>query len=247
MPPKKSSESFGDLSESERRIVDAISFRIDSVKDEFLAQITVRDRQIEKLTDEVYMLKTNMFRLEEKIDINEAHDRRDTLLFSGSSLPPVSDGENTSLVLITLVQEKLNVVVPNDSILVSHRVGPKPTSGADRRTIIAKLSHHDLKEDLLKAARTVKPDRLYINESLTPLRRTIHYVLRKARKKFPAKISGVITADGKVIVYVKPARPNLRNTRDTKFSLNTREKLEKFCNEILSTPLATLFDGEWPN
>ena len=64
MPPKKSSESFGDLSESERRIVDAISFRIDSVKDEFLAQITVRDRQIEKLTDEVYMLKTNMFRLE---------------------------------------------------------------------------------------------------------------------------------------------------------------------------------------
>ena len=99
----------------------------------------------------------------------------------------------------------------------------------------------------MKAARTVKPDRLYINESLTPLRRTIHYVLRKARKKFPAKISGVITADGKVIVYVKPARPNLRNTRDTKFSLNTREKLEKFCNEILSTPLATLFDGEWPN
>ena len=235
---------LSDLSESERRIVDAMTFHMETMKNELFAKIAEKDLVIETLNCEVVSLKATVSRLEEQIDEGEAYQRRETLLFSGRSLPLFSSNENTTEVLSRVLLDKLKYKLPKDSVSISHRLGPIPTRGEDRRSIIAKLCRRDLKTDILKAAKTVKPENLYINESLTPVRRTIHYVLRKARKKYPEKITGISTLDGKVIVYVKPNRAN-RNSRDIKFIINSRAKLDKFCNDILSTPLTTLFDGDW--
>ena len=100
----------------------------------------------------------------------------------------------------------------------------------------------------MKAAKTAKPQDLFINESLTPTRRTIHYVLRMPRKKFPDKITGINTLDGNISVYVSPPGPSRRNAgRDIRFSINTKDKLEKFCADELGVNIITLFDGNWPD
>ena len=235
-------EIMSDLSDSERRIVDAITFRMD----ELLLKMEEKDKVIDKLNNDVFVLKATVSRLEDKIDQNDAFDRRETLVFSGKSLPIFSNNENVTQVLNKVLKDKLKLPLPENSIATSHRVGKIPVRGEDRRAIVARFCNRDMKIDIMKAAKTVKPENLFINESLTPVRQTIHYVLRKAKKKFPEKISGISTFDGKIMVYVKPLRPS-RNSRDIKFIINSRSKLETFCNDALATSLTSLFDGEWQN
>ena len=241
-------DDIGELSDSERRIVDAISFRMSSLREDLMMKLNEKDHVIQKLNDEVFTLKAIVSRLENKIDDNDSYERRDTLLFSGNDMPMYSNNEDTSQIISTLLKNKLKLSLPADSISVSHRLGSPPKRGEDRRKVIAKFCRRDTKVDILKAAKTVKPQNLFINESLTPTRSTVHFVLRKARKKFPSKISGISTLDGNIVVYIPPKGPALRNNvRDARVSINTKAKLEKFCNDELSVSITSLFDGDWPN
>ena len=98
-----------------------------------------------------------------------------------------------------------------------------------------------MKTDILSRARRAKMDGFYANEHLTPLQHTISYVLRKAKREFPAIVSGTTTYDGKNFVWVKPARPG---ARDSKVHVANRKKLEEFCSRALSKPLSH-FIKEW--
>ena len=89
----------------------------------------------------------------------------------------------------------MNYSYPVDEVSVSHRLGSPPKTGQDKRAIIAKFCRRDIKMDILKSTKNVKPANLFINESLTPICRTIHFILRKARKKYPNIISGISTYD----------------------------------------------------
>ena len=62
------------FTKSEWRIVEVISFMIELAKEDFLVEMK-KYREIEKLNIEVFALKTNTFRLEGKLDNNEAHER----------------------------------------------------------------------------------------------------------------------------------------------------------------------------
>ena len=237
-------EDFPDLSPSEQRLVEAITFRMNTMKEDLLRKIEAKDEIIAKQGEEITVLKAAISRLEDKMDEEDSYVRRDTLLFSGKSLPVFSPRENTGEILRNLLRTKVDYSLPEESISVAHRLGPAPTRGEDRRTIIAKLCRRELKTDIRAAMKRTKPENLYVNESLTPVRRTIHYVLRKAREQFKEKISGISTYDGNICVYVKPNRSS-RNSRDVKFIINTRQKLEQFCRENLATPLSTLYKGNW--
>ena len=72
---------FDDLNESERKIVDAISYRMNMLRDDLLKMLREKEH-IQKLDNDVLTLKATVSRLQDKIDENDSYERRDTLLLS---------------------------------------------------------------------------------------------------------------------------------------------------------------------
>lgn len=259
MPPKKNKktlaveysddeiEGIGEMSEDGKLIVAALSSKIDRMKMELCTLTKImkeKDEKITKLDQEVINLKGTVEKLEERIDDADAYERRDTLLFSGEALPPTADGENSSTIVCEVIRSQLGVTIQSNSISTAHRLGKKPIKqGPDRRPIIVKFCRRETKQDIVESRRAVRPTKLYINESLTPLRNTIMYVLRRAKRQYPEKISGCTSIDGKVYVWTRPPDPNARNQRTP---INNHAKLVSFCSSFLECPLSN-FISEWPH
>ena len=146
-----------------------------------------------------------------------------------------------------LVKDQLKIDLDDREISVCHRPGEKSrTQGPDKRKLIVKFGRRSTKVDVLSTARKMKARNLYVNESLTPVSQTISFVLRKMRKKFPEKISGSTTFDGKNFVWVKPSNPEARGARDLRHAITSREKLKNFSVRVLERPL-TDFINDWPH
>ena len=203
----------------------------------------LKENLVSVLSSEVTSLKKKVAILEEKIDDQEAYERRDTIVLSGKSLPPVGPDENTITTACKLFQEKLRIVVDPTEISVAHRLGRKPISQRpDTRKIIIKFCRRNTKVDLLAAARRMKVPEFFLNESLTPTRQSIHFALRKAKRECPEIVSGTNTFDGKVFVWVKPPNPGAPGARNLRTPINSYAQLENFCTRTLNLP-ATRF---WP-
>jgi hypothetical protein len=241
------------LSEEANLIVAAITkqfeelaSKFEELKEEFRSKLSEKDRQVDCLQDEVEGLKSKVSILEDRIDDADAYERRDTIIFSGKSVPLVSDEENCAAIVGSIMKEKLKLVMAPSDISTAHRLGRRPaTQQPDGRNIVVKLCRRDLKEDILHACRNLRPTDLYVNESLTRNRSTILYVLRSAKKRFPEKISGCGSVDGKVRVFVKSPNPDAPGARNSRTFINTQDTLRKFCDDILGTPL-TSFIENWP-
>ena len=128
------------------------------------------------------ILKKRVSRLEERVEKAEAYERKDTLVISGKNVSSVVPGENCVPLVCDLLKYALNV--SKTDLSTAHRIGPKPINQQqDNKSIIMKLCRRDVKADILNACRQLKPRDLYMNESLTPTRSTIMYMLRSAMKK----------------------------------------------------------------
>ena len=205
------------------------------LRKEFEELCQEQDQKICALTSEVSQLKKHVSKLEEKIDDQEAYERRDTLILSGNAVPVHSVGENCANVAKEIIQKEFQLVVSSNDISVSHRLGRKPTNQRpDKRNIIIKFCRRDTKSDVLAASRRVKSPNLYANESLTPTRQSISYALRKAKREFPEIINGTSTSDGKVYAFLKSSNPA---ARDTRILINSYESLDKFCVSTLNQPM----------
>lgn len=238
--------STAKLSEGGKLIVDAINRHLLEMKQEFIEKLEEKNKLVEDLRIEVDTLKLKVSNMEEKLDDADAYERRDTLLFSGSDVPHGSDGENCANIVIDLVKDKLKLNLQRSDLSVCHRLGRKPVSQQpDKRNIVVKLCRRDLKADILYACRQVKPN-MYVNESLTPIRGTIMYVLRQMKKKFPDKVSGCSSLDGKVFAWVRPAGPAVAGSRNARWPINSLLKLQQFSTDVLNTPL-TSFIETWPH
>ena len=206
-----------------------------------------QDEKINKLSQENKCMAKKIEKLEEKLDAEDAYERKDSIIISGKKVAPFRAGEtpkDTLELTTNLLREKLNYVLRPEEVSIIHRLGEnkrRPTGTADMRAIYVKLCRRSVKADLLSASRTAKVDELYINEALSPPRNTIAYVLRVAKKKFPNIVSGSTTLDGKPHVWVKPPNPNARSV---KYAVDTYSKLVKFCTETLDKPL-TYFIKSW--
>ena len=208
------------------------------IRDEFIRMCSERDRKIEKMDGEIVSLKKKVEVLESKIDDNDAYERRDTAVVSGKALPAARKDENCSTIVRDLVKEKLNIEISLSDISVAHRLGEKKQSQApDHRDIIVKFLRRDLKKDLVMASRRVKAVNFFINDSLTPLRQTIAYVLRKAKRKFSNIISGTSILDGKNYVWIHPPSPTAPNAKASRILVSTHDRLADFCTTYLNTPL----------
>ena len=82
----------------------AIRVDINALREEFVALLRDRAREIEELNAEVSELHKRVDVLDAKLDDAEAHDRRDMLVFSGEGLPPAASGKNCTNILCSLIK-----------------------------------------------------------------------------------------------------------------------------------------------
>ena len=240
------------LSADGKLIVAAITAQLDIFKDDFLKKLAMKDKEIDNLKLEVNTLHVKLANLEERIDDADAYERKDTVVISGDAVPQVQTGENCNDIVCQLVKDQLKINMTPSDISTSHRLGQKPTNQQpDRRNIIAKLCRRDLKRTLVNTCRQLKPN-LYVNDHLTPVRNTIMYVLRKMKGRFPGIVSGSTSIDGRVFVWIKKPTPEIagstENTpRNMRIPINTKFKLQDFCNKTLKVPLTSFIkDDDWP-
>ena len=269
MPPRMqkpvnsaSSSSFPNLdmdklSKDGKMIIAAMNLKFDEMKREFetmkeelLETISEKDQEILDLTNEVRSLKKKVSRLEDHLDEEDAYVRRETILFSGSSIPEVSNGEICSNVIRQIVKEKLKITLKDGDISTAHRLGKKPTSQVpDKRSIIVKLCRRDTKQEIFAAKRAMTPGNssstLFINESLTARRRTILYALRQMKRAHPSIILGCSSYDGRVYAYTKPPVQASQSSpsRNVRHLINNHESLTEFCREHIKQPLDTFLDS----
>ena len=181
--------------------------------------------------------------MEERIEDNESYERRDCLVFSGAKIPPHANDENCISIIQELARNNLKISIPENEISVAHNVGTRnPTQSGNKRSIIAKFCRRNTKMDVLSSARKMKIENLFVNESLTPQQRTIGYVLRRARRDRPDRISGSTTVDGKHYVWIKPVNSSAPASKNNKLLIGTIEKLRRFTLEYLEKPLSAYID-----
>ena len=212
------------------------------LKLEFLEQLHLKTIQIEELSHTVKALKDRVSKLEERVEDSEAYERKDTLIISGANIPPVIPGENCVSLVCDLFKSSLKLNVQPTDISTAHRVGKKPLNQqVDRRNIILKLCRRDVKADILHACRQLKP-KFYVNESLTPTRNSIMYVLRCARKKPQSKVIGCSSIGGRVFAWIKSPNGAQMDNRNRRVPINTRSELETFCIDVLEEPLSNYIE-----
>ena len=210
------------------------------LKKELASYTKVQDDKIEELQSEVSHLKKKMASLEDKIDDQEAYERREQVVISGSGVPEFKSGENCNVLVAEILKEKLKLNLGAVDISCSHRLGGKPASQKpDRRSIIVKFVRRDHKADVLRACKAVKPTNLFVNESLTPIRQNISFALRKAKKEFPLLISGTTSLEGKVYCWVKPPNPGAPGAKDTRVAINNSAEIKDFYRKTLGIPVET--------
>ena len=220
-----------DLSEDGKRTVSAIRDDRTKMNAEFLEQLRIKTNLVDNLSEEVKVLKIKVSKLEERIEDAEAYERRDILVISGNNVPPEVPSENCVVNACSLLKNQLNLNV-------------QPTDISTQR-IILKLCKRDIKSDIFKACRQLKP-KIYINESLTPVRSTIMYILRRAKKNPHSKVVGCSSSGGRVFAYVKASDAAQQNARDKRVVVNTYSELQTFCEDVLKKPLANHVD-RWPH
>jgi len=209
----------------------------------FEKKFTEQECEIIASKTEIGELKTKIEKLENQIDDNNAYERRDTLVLSGN-IPPSTNDENCKSIIINKIRDELHMNINANDISIAHRIGPKPkTQAPDKRSIIFKLCRRDLKSEILDNCRRLKPS-YYINESLTPVRSTIMYVLRMARRQHPDKLGGCRTNDGSVSVYLPTNNRDVNGTRHQRITVNTKRALDDLLQRQLSCSSSAFID-EW--
>ena len=207
-------------------------------KNEEIASLSLKNQGLE---NDLKCLSGKVAKLEEEIDSADAYERRDTLIFAGSVVPPSAAGENCAATVSQLLKDKLRLEISAADISVAHRMGPKPLSqGVDRRKLIAKFCRRDVKRDILQSSRRSKVEGMFVSESLTPTRSKIHRALRAMRRLHPEVVKGCTTQDGRVYVFTPSATANFG--RDRKHLIPTLSKLEEFCQEYLQVTSETFLD-----
>jgi len=211
----------------------------------FDAKLSIQQQELLDTRKEVQELRDKVEKLEGLIDDNDAYERRDTLVMSGD-IPSSTAGENCKEIIIDQLKQKLNINVAATDISVAHRLGSKPnTQQQDKRSLIFKLCRRDIKSDILDSCRRVRPNRFYINESLTPLRSSIMFVLRKAKQRFPNKIGGCRTHNGSVQVYIpEPGSTEGDRIKFRQCTVNTKSGLDQILQQQANCT-SSAFIEEW--
>ena len=224
------------------------------IKSECQALCEAKDATIDELKNTCQQFQTKVTMLEGKLDAAEAYSRKDAIIISGA-VPPTSQGESTSQVVVNLIKSKLpNVSLQSSDINICHRLQPKrPTNGqtAKAPNIYVKLCRRSQKQELIRASKSQSREssgKIFINESLTKQRSAVLQTLVKMKKNND-KVKGVTSMDGNVYVYTASDQPQAsidgQRPKDKRHMVNTRQELQKFCSQYVRKPLEDFIEA-WP-
>ena len=233
---------------------------VTSIKNDCLSVCVTKDAKIKVLETSNHLLKKQISSLEDKLDATEAYARKDTVIISGA-IPGVTANENTNEVVVGLIKNKLSAIdIDPIDISVSHRLQnkrPNEQGVTYPPNIYVKLVRRNLKKALINASKRENkqnknnPNKIYINESLTPRRIAVLQTLLKIKKSHNI-IRGVTSQDGDVCVFT-PGEAEAGTSgasigdrrRDKRHRINTRDELRKFCADYLQKPLED-YVATWP-
>ena len=202
-----------------------------------------KDKKIEELEAVVTSQRNFISKLENKLEDQCQYSRRESLVFSGQNVPAVTENEDCINIACGLVARKIdpNIQIGPNDISIAHRLGKKPMSGTDRRSIIVRFCRRKLKYDILNKAKQTKPQGIFVSESLTPTKQKIVRTIRNAKIKHPETISGYSTSEGIISMWVKPPNSNATGAKNSRMIIDSMEKLDKFCRETFRQP-ASCYD-----
>ena len=203
-----------------------------------------KTEEIKDLKEQVDVLRTEVKKLEDAIDWADQYERIDSVILSGPAVGSMVEHEDIQVRVQELLKNKLDIDITPADISITHRLGPtkRGSGGAPGiRNIYIKFVRRDLKVKVMKASRTVNKDRnrrsevdLFVNESLSPLRRNIFFTLRKMKKDVPNLVKGCSTMDGKIFAFTPPVA---NGSRDQKHHIGNMTDLHNFCRSFVKKPL----------
>ena len=210
---------------------------LDKFKNEFSELMKSKDVEIQQLKEEVTSFRTEVKKLKQGIDDADQYERRDSVILSGSALPPMPEGENTHNLVLELLKDKWNVVLSLQDIDTTHRLAPlkrRVVSAPARHNIYIKFVRRDIKNAVIRASKDQpRGATLFANESLTPLRSKMFHALRKMKRETPT-VKGCTTRDGKMFAFTAPL-PNQR--LDQRHFIADWDALMEFCRTHVQKPL----------
>lgn len=221
-------------------VTEKIDSEIDKIENKMSSVLEKNDEKLLNANEEVARLKNEVAVSKKFVDEQDAYIRRETLIFSGDKIPKATANEDCTAHVRRLIRENLNLDM-DPLISTAHRLGKPPlnVSTPDKRDIVVKFCQRDVKHKVLAAARERKVRGLFVNESLTPTRQTIHYVLRQLVKTHKKLVRGTYTQNGRLFVFTKPAVNAPDDSSSIKTEINTMEKLSSFCDDFIKVPLNT--------
>lgn len=191
------------------------------------------------IVDENAKLKKNINVLEQRLDEMEQYSRVNCIEING--IP--EEKTESVLEIVKKVGSSLDMTITDDMVDSCHRLGQ--TFQGRTRGIIVKFVRRSVKEELLQKRRVKRnlnthhigfgdrsADVVYINESLTPLRRKIHTAARALKKE-----------KGYQFLWIRNGRILLRTNEGAKvISLTSIEQVEELRSrptpgeDAISTP-----------
>ena len=226
------------LTEDSQALYMLITDRFNATLLEIEKRMDAKDARIDSLERQVAVLKSDLSVMNDRLDNAESSERKDMLIMSGVSVPQYTEGENARGLVLGTIKQKMKLEFKSDDFLEVFRLGKKPVAQQpDKRSILMRLRNSEIKENLLGAARKVKPEGLYFNENLTATRSNILYTLRQAKRFHPEKISTCGSTNGRVYVMLQPTTPT---TRRAKLFIGNRDKLEAFLSDTVCENVASL-------
>ena len=218
----------------------ALDNKFESFKKEMSSKSQVKDEKIKELESIIVAQRAHISTLETKLEDQCQYTRRESIVLSGKNVPAHRNNEDCIQIACDLIANKIdpNLQIVPACISIAHRLGNKPTSGEDHRSIIVRFCRRKLKYDILNKAKQSKPQGLFVSESLTPTKQKLVRIIRNAKHAHPDLISGYSTSDGSIYMWVKPPNADAPGARNSRMIIDSLAKLDKFCLENFQVPAA---------
>ena len=179
-------------------------------------KIFVLEQNLEKRDAEILLIKTSMEELskackglQNNLNSLEQYSRRNCLRVFG--LPSQSDEDTTDLIL-TLANSKLNVNIEGKDIDRSHRIGPTRPGNNKHHSIIVKFTSYQTRDLVIRNRRKLEGTGIVIKEDLT----MENQKLLKATTENP-KVSTAWTKDGNIFALIqKDGKDSVKKVKTNK-------------------------------
>ena len=177
------------------------------IETKFADKINEQASEIQALKKELQNINEKSTTIENSIEIQQLEMRKNEILISGHVIPAGPIGENVSQTAIKLFKDHLKINIKLADIVTALRIGNSTTNS----NILVKFLQNEVKQDILKAAKTSRIEGFFISDSLTPRNQVIMNTLRTKQLHNKSKLLSMTSRNGFINVYV----PNPNHSTST--------------------------------